>query len=755
MLIHIEDIPVFFPYDFIYPEQYSYMCELKKTLDAKGHCLLEMPSGTGKTITILAFFVAYQQVRKTNTRLIYCSRTVPEIEKALSELQRLIKYWETSTQKPLDFLGLGLASRRHLCINETVNKERNGKVLDARCQSLTASWIRDQREDQKEQSTGGHIPFCASYENLEDLELLSIPSGVYRLEDLKKYGQDNKLCPYFLTRRLLPKANIIIYSYHYLLDPKVAEMVSKELSKDSVVVFDEAHNIDNVCIESLSIDLTRSTLDSATKGLKTLSNKISNLKEHDASKLKEEYDKLVQGLNASRKDNDEVSVNPVLSQEILEEAVPGNIRKAEHFVSFLKRFSEFLKIRLKALDVMSETPLQFLKGLKEQTFIDKKGLVFASERLASLIRTLEITELEDFTSLSQVAAFGTTVASYSEGFAVIMEPFDSMAKGVPNPILHLCCLDASIAISSVFERFQSVIITSGTLSPLEMYPNMLRFSTVTMKSFTMSLVRDCFRPLIITRGSDQIGISSKFDVRNDPAVIRNYGNVLLEYAKIVPDGLVCFFPSYIYMEGIIAQWNEIGVIQSVLKHKLVFVETPDSVETQIALTNYRKACDNGRGAVLLSVARGKVSEGIDFDLHYGRAVIMFGIPYQYTESRILKARLEYLREHYGILEKDFLTFDAIRHAAQCIGRVIRGKSDYGLMVLADKRFCRRDKRDKLPKWIDLAVRDERANLSTDMAVHVSKRFFREMGQPFNQMDQIGVALWDVEDIQRHKIKQGL
>jgi hypothetical protein len=28
--------------------------------------------------------------------------------------------------------------------------------------------------------------------------------------------------------------------------------------------------------------------------------------------------------------------------------------------------------------------------------------------------------------------------------------------------------------------------------------------------------------------------------------------------------------------------------------------------------------------VLLSVARGKVSEGIDFDHNYGRAVIMFG-----------------------------------------------------------------------------------------------------------------------------------
>lgn len=38
-------------------------------------------------------------------------------------------------------------------------------------------------------------------------------------------------------------ANIVVYSYHYLLDPKIADLVSKELAKKSVVVFDEAHNI--------------------------------------------------------------------------------------------------------------------------------------------------------------------------------------------------------------------------------------------------------------------------------------------------------------------------------------------------------------------------------------------------------------------------------------------------------------------------------------------------------------------------------
>ena len=53
-------------------------------------------------------------------------------------------------------------------------------------------------------------------------------------------------------------------------------------------------------------------------------------------------------------------------------------------------------------------------------------------------------------------------------------------------------------------------------------------------------------------------------------------------------------------------------------------------------------------------------------------------------STHLQARLEYLREQFHIRENDFLTFDAMRHAAQCVGRAMRGKTDYGIMVFADK-----------------------------------------------------------------------
>lgn len=65
-----------------------------------------------------------------------------------------------------------------------------------------------------------------------------------------------------------------------------------------------------------------------------------------------------------------------------------------------------------------------------------------------------------------------------------------------------------------------------------------------------------------------------------------------------------------------------------------------------------------------SVARGKVAEGIDFDRHYGRCVVMFGVPYQYTLSRILR------RAGAGVLRRCTL-----RPGSAC-------QASYGLHMLA-------------------------------------------------------------------------
>jgi DNA excision repair protein ERCC-2 len=64
-------------------------------------------------------------------------------------------------------------------------------------------------------------------------------------------------------------------------------------------------------------------------------------KKKDTERLNQEYSKLVEGFKDTNTES-----NPILSNDLLNEAIPGNIRKMDHFLGFLKRFTEFIKHRL-------------------------------------------------------------------------------------------------------------------------------------------------------------------------------------------------------------------------------------------------------------------------------------------------------------------------------------------------------------------------------------------------------------------------
>ena len=239
-----------------------------------------------------------------------------------------------------------------------------------------------------------------------------------------------------------------------------------------------------------------------------------------------------------------------------------------------------------------------------------QALKFMYSRLNSLMTTVQVVDMEEFDGIQLVCDFATLIATYAQGFMCVLEPVRNRhGREVRDPILQLACLDASLAIKPVFDRFQSVVITSGTLSPIDFYPKVLSFNPVVRRSLPMSIARQPIFPMVVSRGNDQGVISSRFEQRDDPSVIRNFGSLLIEMCRVVPDGMICFFTSYSYMEKLITTWHENGVINKVLKQKLLFIETTDIVETSVALGNFKRACDSGRGAVFFSVARGKVRRG--------------------------------------------------------------------------------------------------------------------------------------------------
>lgn len=180
--------------------------------------------------------------------------------------------------------------------------------------------------------------------------------------------------------------------------------------------------------------------------------------------------------------------NPVLPEDILKDAIPGNIRTADYFLMFLRRLMEYLRHRMTARAVQLESPAAFLRDIKQRMMIERTPLRFCAERFASLVRTLELADVSELSAVVKLTTFATLVSTYSRGFSVIVEPGELTTGKSDQPgedakkkkkddkkairqrknkhsqhdcFIHLNCMDASIAMKPVLQRFQTVVITSG------------------------------------------------------------------------------------------------------------------------------------------------------------------------------------------------------------------------------------------------------------------------------------------------------
>lgn len=84
-------------------------------------------------------------------------------------------------------------------------------------------------------------------------------------------------------------------------------------------------------------------------------------------------------------------------------------------------------------------------------------------------------------------------------------------SGVFNPILRLTCLDASIAASHIFKHFKNVIIASGALSPVEIYPKSLNFVPTNIIEISITLNRNSIPSSNTTKGNDQMLLKNMED----------------------------------------------------------------------------------------------------------------------------------------------------------------------------------------------------------------------------------------------------
>ena len=105
------------------------------------------------------------------------------------------------------------------------------------------------------------------------------------------------------------------------------------------------------------------------------------------------------------------------------------------------------------------------------------------------MNALQIAKVEDFGALNLLANLATLVSTYFKGFTVIVEPYPQ-DQLIFDPVLQFYCLDASLATQPVFSKFRNVVLTSGTISPMEIYPKILNFRPKLVRAFNIALPRN-------------------------------------------------------------------------------------------------------------------------------------------------------------------------------------------------------------------------------------------------------------------------
>ncbi|KAL0319224.1 UNVERIFIED_CONTAM: Regulator of telomere elongation helicase 1 [Sesamum angustifolium] len=196
-------------------------------------------------------------------------------------------------------------------------------------------------------------------------------------------------------------------------------------------------------------------------------------------------------------------------------------------------------------------------------------------------------------------------------------------RGKPSRTLSWWCFNPGIAMEE-FSRLGvgSIILTSGTLSPMDSFAEELKLEFPIRLENPHVISGNQIWAGVAPVGPSGYSFNSSYRSRGSVEYKLELGNAIVNFARIVPDGLLVFFPSYYLLDQCISCWKTMGqqglsnsttIWERICKHKLPVVEPRQST-----LFLWQLNCNI---LVLL------VSEGLDFADHAGRAVVITGLPF--------------------------------------------------------------------------------------------------------------------------------
>ncbi|KAL2918010.1 hypothetical protein HK105_202424 [Polyrhizophydium stewartii] len=589
-------------------------------------------------------------------RIFIASRTQKQVQQTIRELREKTPYRPKIST---------LASREHYCINPAVR--RTGSINEECMARLDA-------ED------------CVHFLRVRNLQgqvesLVHTQSGIWDIEDLVSMGKRTKGCPYYAARAIAETADVIFAPYNYIIDPLVRAASSVDL-KDSIVIIDEAHNTESVCAEAGSIHLTEGDLKDATRDLEA----------------------------AAADGQNEIEIKTIV--HLLKCLMEWRTNYRDNFT--IREFNRSMRIwagseigkLLAEMGILAGNISVVTHAYKAisaaNAAADRHGMVamhILSNRTLATIGSIVMV-------LGFIFAPGE---SYMDDYRMVLSKTENERPRDGDPpwvyAFSFWCLNPAVIFREIASLTRSVILTSGTLSPLQSFSSELgtKFSQVLEAPHVIKDDQICIG--VLPSGANEMLMSGTFKNFETYDYQDQLGLSIARLARLIPNGLLVFLPSYSWLDKLTKRWGQTGLMRRLAESKQIFIEPRGNAKKELEklIADYDSASQQERGAMLLCVHRGKMSEGIDFADHRARGVICVGLPFPNIKDLQVLQKRDYntaKASSRGLLNgSEWYEIQAFRALNQALGRCIRHRGDWGAIVLLDHRFTFTKSVNSLSKWI--------------------------------------------------------
>uniref|UniRef100_A0A8C1TCG5 DNA 5'-3' helicase n=1 Tax=Cyprinus carpio TaxID=7962 RepID=A0A8C1TCG5_CYPCA len=693
-----------------YPSQLAMMNSIIRGLNNGQHCLLESPTGSGKSLALLCSALAWQQAqfagektvekskdndkdkegsgRKKIPKIFFGTRTHKQITQIARELKRTLY-----STVPMTIL----SSRDHTCVHPEVVPHAN---RNERCKELL------------EAKNGLSCRYYHNVHKMRDQNTLQWVHGLHHawdIEDLVRLGGKLRSCAYYAARELMQDACIVFCPYNYLLDPLIRESMEINL-KEQIVVLDEAHNIEDCARESASYTLNQAQLLLARDEMDGM---VTHNIRRDQHRPLLAFCCSLANCNSLEEREYESSCKVWTGTEIL---------GIFHGLGITADIFSLLQKNLAAV-LEKEERIGLVNG-REDTVQVPTISSNTQSMLKSLFMVLEFLFrqncrfADDYRVALQQSFMWTTQQDLPDAQGFFARPQRRRQSTRTKTLVHTLsfwCLNPAVAFSDLSDSVRSIVLTSGTLSPMGSFSSELGIKFSIQLEANHVISKSQVWVGTIGAGPQGRKLCATFQHAETFAFQDEVGALLLKVCHTVSRGVLCFLPSYKMLDKLRDRWINTGLWDKLEEQKTVITEPRGGGKGDFdeLLQTYYEAIRGtaaNNGALLVAVCRGKVSEGLDFTDDNARAVVTIGIPFPNIKDLQVELKMKYNDKHAksrGLLPgARWYEIQAYRALNQALGRCIRHRNDWGALILVDDRFRTNPNKyiTGLSKWVRQLVR---------------------------------------------------